>query len=99
MDNYYIAAGMNSAGVVNAGGIGKLLSEWIVHGEPSLDMWMMDARRFVPLHNNRKFLRDRVKETLGDVFLSLVMENFRTKSGIDIVVKTYINQNLGSILF
>ena len=70
VNNYYVAAGMNSTGIAAAGGVGKMVSEWIVSGEPSSFVWSMDIRRFVPLHNNNKFLKDRVTETLGECFLS-----------------------------
>jgi len=66
VDNYFIAAGMNGTGVSAAGGVGKYLTEWIVNGEPSVNLWMFDIRRFVDLHNNKKFLRDRVTETFGE---------------------------------
>jgi len=65
VDNYFVAAGMNSSGIAAAGGMGKYLAELITTGEPSMDFWNIDIRRFVNLHNNKKFLRDRVKETLG----------------------------------
>ena len=57
---------MNSMGISVAGGVGKLMAEWIIQGEPSADIWSLDVRRFVDLHNNKKFLRDRVKESLGE---------------------------------
>jgi glycine/D-amino acid oxidase-like deaminating enzyme len=65
VDNYFVASGMNSSGIAAAGGVGKYLAEWIIEGETSIDFWSIDIRRFVDLHNNKKFLRDRVKETLG----------------------------------
>jgi pyruvate dehydrogenase phosphatase regulatory subunit len=37
----------------------------IAFGETDALLWPVDVRRFVKLHNNRKFLRDRVKETVG----------------------------------
>ena len=65
VQNYYVAAGMNSSGITAAGGIGKYLAEWITDGSPSRDLWPFDVKRFVDLHNNKKFLQERVKETLG----------------------------------
>ncbi|XP_046549840.1 pyruvate dehydrogenase phosphatase regulatory subunit, mitochondrial-like [Haliotis rubra] len=63
--NYFVAAGMNSRGIAGAGGVGKYLTEWILDGEPSIDLWAHDVRRLAGLHNNKRFLRDRVKEVLG----------------------------------
>ncbi|XP_013416036.1 pyruvate dehydrogenase phosphatase regulatory subunit, mitochondrial isoform X2 [Lingula anatina] len=65
---YFVAAGMSSLGIVSAGGIGHAVAEWIVNGEPTWDLWAVDVKRFVDLHNNKKFLRDRVKEVLGTTY-------------------------------
>ncbi|CAL1532543.1 unnamed protein product [Lymnaea stagnalis] len=67
--NYYIAAGMNSNGIAAAGGAGRHIAEWIVDGETSLNLWPYDVRRFVRLHNNKKFLRDRMSEALANHYL------------------------------
>lgn len=62
---YFVAAGMSSNGIVASGGVGKQISEWIIDGEPSINLASHDILRFVPFHNNRRFLRERVKESLG----------------------------------
>ena len=41
------------------------LAEWIVNGEPTMDLWPVDIRRFARWYDNERFLHDRVKETLG----------------------------------
>jgi sarcosine dehydrogenase len=61
----YVAAGFNSVGIASAGGAGKYLAEWMDAGQPTLDLWSVDIRRFGPWANNRKFLRERVTEVLG----------------------------------
>jgi glycine cleavage system aminomethyltransferase T/glycine/D-amino acid oxidase-like deaminating enzyme len=61
----FVAAGFNSAGIANAGGAGRLLAEWIVGGEPSVDLGDVDIRRFAGFHGNRAHLRARTVETLG----------------------------------
>lgn len=43
---FYVAAGFCAHGIAGAGGIGKVMAEWIVDGEPSMDVWHMDIRRF-----------------------------------------------------
>jgi 4-methylaminobutanoate oxidase (formaldehyde-forming) len=63
--NYFVCAGFNSAGIANSGGAGRLISEWIVGGEPSIDLWDVDLRRFGPFTGNRKALAERTGETLG----------------------------------
>jgi glycine cleavage system aminomethyltransferase T/glycine/D-amino acid oxidase-like deaminating enzyme len=42
----FVAAGFCAHGLAGAGGVGKVMAEWIVAGEPSLDIWEMDIRRF-----------------------------------------------------
>ncbi|XP_055956518.1 pyruvate dehydrogenase phosphatase regulatory subunit, mitochondrial [Patella vulgata] len=63
--NYYVAAGMNSRGIVGSGGIGKYMAEWIIDGQPSIDLWQYDVRRYVGHHNNRQFLQARTREVVG----------------------------------
>lgn len=56
---------MKSVGISAAGGVGLATAEVIVNGETSFDMYELEVSRFLGLHNNRKFLRDRVKEVPG----------------------------------
>lgn len=63
--NYFVCAGFNSAGIANSGGAGRLMAEWIVGGEPSVDLWDVDVRRFGSFTGNRKALSQRTAETLG----------------------------------
>jgi len=66
-----VAAGMKTVGISAAGGVGRATAELIVKGSSSCDMYELDISRFLGLHNNRKFLRDRVREVPGkDTFLS-----------------------------
>jgi len=43
---FWTACGFCAHGVSGSGGVGKALAEWIVEGKPSLDLSMMDIRRF-----------------------------------------------------
>ena len=65
MRNYFIAAAMRSIGVGAAGGVGEVIADYITNGRSSFDMYNLDVQRFLPMHNNRRFLRDRVKEVPG----------------------------------
>jgi 4-methylaminobutanoate oxidase (formaldehyde-forming) len=62
---FYVGAGFNSTGIASSGGAGMALAEWIVAGEPTLDLWPVDIRRFAGFHGNDAWLRDRISETLG----------------------------------
>ncbi|QCI63785.1 GcvT family protein [Phreatobacter stygius] len=63
--NVFVAAGFNSMGIASGGGAGRALAEWMVGGEPSLDLWPVDIRRFARFNNNGAWLKDRVTEVLG----------------------------------
>ena len=65
LQNCFVAAGLNSIGLQSAGGIGKVMSEWIRDGHPPVDLWEVDVRRAMPFQGNRKYLRERVRESLG----------------------------------
>ena len=65
LDNCFVAAGLNSIGLQSAGGIGRVISEWIRLGHPPKDLWEVDVRRNQPFQRNRKYLRERVSESLG----------------------------------
>jgi glycine cleavage system T protein len=65
LKNCFVAAGLNSIGLQSAGGIGKVVSEWIRDGHPPIDLWEVDVRRNMPFQINRKYLQARVQESLG----------------------------------
>jgi len=68
LENYFVAAGMNSIGILSGGGIGKELASWIVNGRPDVDVSAMDILRFEKYQSNSNYRRDRVTEALGIVY-------------------------------
>jgi glycine cleavage system T protein len=58
----WIAAGMSLNGYGGAGGIGKLMAEWIVEGEPSLDVYAYKATRFGNYYANPEYAAERTRE-------------------------------------
>ncbi len=58
----YVAAGFCAHGLAGAGGIGRVMAEWITAGEPSLDVWEMDIRRFGPHYRSPAYTLKRAKE-------------------------------------
>ena len=62
---FFVAAGFHSTGIASAAGAGRAIAEWIVEGAPTMDLWEVDLRRFAPLHNETRYLRERVVETVG----------------------------------
>ncbi len=61
----FVACGFNSIGIQSAGGVGKVIAEWIHEGHPPMDLWDVDIRRNMPFQNNERYLRERVSECLG----------------------------------
>ncbi len=64
--NFWLNEG-HSFGVTAAGGAGWQLAEWIVEGEPSIDMMGVDPRRFGP-YATRGYLKEKNEETYANVF-------------------------------
>ncbi|MGH7332896.1 MAG: GcvT family protein [Candidatus Rokuibacteriota bacterium] len=62
---FFVAAGFHSTGIASAAGAGRAIAEWIVEGSPTMDLWEVDPRRFAPFHNDTRYLRERVVETVG----------------------------------
>ncbi len=59
---FWVAAGFCAHGLAGAGGMGKLVAEWIVEGVPSLDVWEMDSRRFGGHYRSREYTLARTLE-------------------------------------
>ena len=59
---FWVAAGFCAHGLAGAGGMGKLVAEWIVEGTPSLDVWHMDSRRFGLAYRSREYTLARTTE-------------------------------------
>jgi glycine cleavage system T protein len=60
---FFVCAGFCAHGLAGAGGIGKVVAEWIAEGEPSLDLWHMDIRRFGAQYRSPAYTHARIKET------------------------------------
>ena len=61
LDNFYVACGFTS-GIAASGGAGQAMAGWILEGDPGLDLWAFDVRRFGPLDSNPRYLHDRATE-------------------------------------
>jgi 4-methylaminobutanoate oxidase (formaldehyde-forming) len=59
---FWVAAGFCAHGLAGAGGMGRLVAEWIVEGVPSLDVWEMDSRRFGRHYESREYTLSRTVE-------------------------------------
>ena len=59
---FYVGAGFNAFGIASAGGAGRALAEWIAAGEPPMDLWPVDIRRFGGHHRSADWVRTRTIE-------------------------------------
>jgi 4-methylaminobutanoate oxidase (formaldehyde-forming) len=67
LDNFFSACAFTS-GVAASGGAGKAAANWILHGDPGLDLWAFDIRRFGPLQAGADFLHDRAVESYAKYY-------------------------------
>jgi 4-methylaminobutanoate oxidase (formaldehyde-forming) len=68
MRGFFVAAGFNAHGIVGAGGMGKIMAEWIVDGQPGMDVWQMDIRRFGGHYRSQRYTTQRSRETLATYY-------------------------------
>ena len=66
--NYFVAAGLNSIGILTGGGLGQVLAHWIVHGRPDVDITGMNIDRLHAYQANPEYRRTRTMESLGMVY-------------------------------
>jgi 4-methylaminobutanoate oxidase (formaldehyde-forming) len=62
LENFFVACAFTS-GIAASGGAGKAMANWILEGDPGLDLWAFDVRRFGSLHANPRYLHDRAVES------------------------------------
>jgi 4-methylaminobutanoate oxidase (formaldehyde-forming) len=65
---YFVAAGLNSIGVLTGGGVGRVLAHWIVTGRPDVDVTAFNIDRLHPTQTNPQYRRERTVESLGMVY-------------------------------
>ncbi len=65
---FWVAAGFCAHGLAGAGGIGWMMGEWITEGEPSLDLWHMDIRRFGGQYRSQRYTLARATEVYATYY-------------------------------
>jgi glycine cleavage system aminomethyltransferase T/glycine/D-amino acid oxidase-like deaminating enzyme len=66
--NYFVAAGLNSIGILTGGGLGRALAHWIVDGRPDIDITGMNIDRLHSYQANPEYRATRTVESLGMVY-------------------------------
>jgi len=65
---FFVAAGFCAHGIAGTGGIGQQMAQWIVGGEPELDLWKMDIRRFGGQYRSQALTLARTYETYATYY-------------------------------
>ncbi len=65
---YFVAAGLNSIGILTGGGLGRVMAHWIMNGLPDVDVTAMNINRVLPYQSNPAYRRARTVESLGLVY-------------------------------
>jgi len=68
VNNLFTCCGFNSIGIASSGGAGRVTAEWMINGYMNEDLYSLDIKRFQKFHSNKKFIMNRVTETLGDLY-------------------------------
>jgi len=68
LKNYFVAAGLNSIGILTGGGMGRVLAHWIMTGQPDVDVTGFNIDRVHPYQSNPRYRRERTVESLGMVY-------------------------------
>ena len=66
--NLFTCCGFNSIGIASSGGAGRVTAEWMINGHMNEDLYSLDIKRFQNFHSSKKFIMNRVTETLGDLY-------------------------------
>lgn len=68
LDGLFVAAGMNSVGVMSSAGVGRVLADWMRAGHAPMDLWEVDVARVDPLAAAAAHVETRMAEAVADVF-------------------------------
>ncbi|GAB1363005.1 FAD-dependent oxidoreductase [Rhodobacter sp.] len=68
VDGLFVAAGMNSVGVMSSAGVGRVLADWMREGHAPIDLWEVDVARVDPLAAAAAHVETRMQEAVADVF-------------------------------
>ena len=59
---FFVAAGFCAHGIAGAGGIGDVMANWVLDGDPGMDLWHMDVRRFGRHYRSPRYTHARTRE-------------------------------------
>src|SRR3984957_8191114 len=84
LDGYFVAAGLNSLGILSGGGVGSVVAQWIVDGVPPVDTAHIAIDRTAIYESSRRFRKERTVEQLGVLFGDAAWPGWKPSTGRDI---------------
>ncbi len=66
--NYFVAAGLNSIGILTGGGLGRAVAHWVADGDPGIDVTGLHIDRLHAYQTTPEYRATRTVESLGMVY-------------------------------
>jgi 4-methylaminobutanoate oxidase (formaldehyde-forming) len=93
---FWVACAFCAHGLAGAGGIGKVMAEWIIDGHPEWDVWRLDVRRFGSNYNSQDYTVARTVETYTQYYdIHYPGEERLSRRGLRLSPTYYRLQDLG----
>ena len=67
LKNYFVAAGLNSIGILTGGGLGRVMAQWVMTGRPDVDITGFNIDRLHAYQANPEYRRTRTVERKIDL--------------------------------
>ncbi len=94
---FWVACAFCAHGLAGAGGIGKVMAEWIVDGNPEWDLWRLDVRRFGSNYASQDYIVARTIETYSMYYdIHYPGEERLTRRGLRLSPTYYRLRDLGA---
>lgn len=97
LKNFFHACGY-SFGITQAGGIGHYLAGWIMNGEPEIDLWPMDSRRYGS-YANWAYNHEKIKDTYPRLYAIICPNDWRDAARPNRTAPIYEHQKRAGAVF
>ncbi len=84
IDGYWVAAGLNSIGILLGGGVGQTMAHWILEGVPDVDVTGYAIDRVATYETSPRFRAERTVEQLGALIGDAAYPTWKAQSARNI---------------
>jgi len=95
--NYFLACGY-SFGITQAGGIGHYIAGWMMNGEPEIDLWSVDSRRYGS-YANWAYNHEKIEDTYPRLYSSIYPNEWRDAARPNRTSPVYAYQQAAGAVF